>query len=159
MKCPSCLSTMENWDERHQLGKGMIRMNLHCRNDSCPNRNDQKSPYFSNFVQVRCPVDIWSGPWEMMRYGFQLYIGAYILQIHGELYWRSWMKTNIPDQFKIRQYENIKGGTIPMNPNELPSTEIEPILLSTGDHMHEEVWTFVRRYYDVDRIQKLAPFA
>ena len=32
MKCPACLSTMENRDERHHVNPDSYRMNLHCCN-------------------------------------------------------------------------------------------------------------------------------
>ena len=56
MLCPMCLSVMRCESERHAIGSGGYRMDLHCFNVECPTRT---IPYGPHMGVLAYPSQIW----------------------------------------------------------------------------------------------------
>ena len=157
---------MTNRDERHGIGDGRIRMNLHCFNEKCRNPSRE---WYTNFVQVACLPDIWAGPWTMRQYGFIVDVGSWYVKIESKGY-ETAVQTNLPEEFKKKQLPGIHGmrdphvmvgtytGSIVITNLKNFTTTIKPVAFSTGDHMHKEVLAFIDEHYHVERAKRLIVF-
>lgn len=146
MKCPLCLTAMTNRDERHKLGNGRIRMNLHCHNMDCISR---KEISFYPHMGVICNEEIWSGPWECNEYNLSFKIGPWWLVLTGNKTWGSsnlYLHSSTTTNFVMLVR---KAGILPVPMNF--------VSLSTGDDMHEQAWRIVNEH--TGKLSRLSNFS